>query len=244
MIARPPDRGADKPSAMADDPLQQAFAQAERVAAYCEGPRRFVPGLDALLQMTTQLVAEHVGDDARILVLGAGGGSELQAMAAAQPRWRFVGVDPSRAMLDLAAQTAGDFMDRITMVEGLIDDAPAGPFDAATCLLTLHFLEPAERLRTLLALHDRLKPGAPFVAAHSAFPQEEAERGIWLDRYARFAIGAGFDADMAWNARAAVAASLNTLEPAHDEAILRAAGFRDVSLFYAAFTWRGWICGA
>ena len=28
---------------------------------------------------------------------------------------------------------------------------------------------------------------------------------------------------------------------AQDEAILRDAGFADVSLFYAAFTWRGWI---
>ena len=231
-------------TASSPDPLQEHFAKPEMVAQYLEGPRRFVPGLDALLQMTTQLLAEKAPDDARILVLGAGGGSELRAMAAARPNWRFVGVDPSLEMLDLARQTAHDFMDRIELVEGLIDDAPHGPFDAATCLLTLHFLAPDEREHTLRALHDLLKPGAPFVAAHSAFPQEEPERARWLDRYARFAIGAGFDADMAWNARAAVAASLNTLEPAHDEAILRAAGFQNVNLFYAAFTWRGWICGA
>lgn len=226
------------------DPLQEHFAKPEMVAQYLEGPRRFVPGLDALLQMTTQLLAENVPDDAHVLVLGAGGGSELRAMAAARPNWRFVGVDPSAEMLGLARHTAHDFMDRIELVEGLIDDAPRDPFDAATCLLTLHFLPPDERERTLRTLHGRLKPGAPFVAAHSAFPQEEPERGIWLDRYARFAIGAGFDADMAWGAREAVAASLNTLEPAHDEAILQAAGFQNVSLFFAAFTWRGWICGA
>lgn len=226
------------------DPLQEHFAKPEMVAQYLDGPRRFVPGLDALLHMTTQLLAERAPDNANILVLGAGGGSELRAMAAAEPEWRFVGVDPSREMLNLAGQTAHEHMDRIDLIEGLIDDAPTGPFDGATCLLTLHFLDPIERERTLRALHDRLKPGAPFVAAHSAFPQTEPERSLWLDRYARFAIGAGFDADLAWNARSAVEASLNTLEPAHDEAILRAAGFREVDLFFAAFTWRGWICGA
>jgi tRNA (cmo5U34)-methyltransferase len=46
------------------------------------------------------------------------------------------------------------------------------------------------------------------------------------------------------DARAAVAASLNTFHPEKDEAVLRAGGFRDVSLFYAAFTWRGWIAHA
>lgn len=226
------------------DPLREHFAKPEMVAQYLEGPRRFVPGLDALLQMTTQLLAEVAPDDACFFALGAGGGSELRAMAAVQPQWTFVGVDPSREMLDLAGQTAHEFMDRIRLVEGLVDDAPAGPFDGATCLLTLHFLAPEERERTLWSLRQRLKPGAPFVVAHSAFPQGQMERDLWLDRYARFAIGAGFDADMAWNARAAVAASLNTLDPAQDEAILRAAGFQDVDLFYAAFTWRGWVCKA
>lgn len=229
---------------MTDDPLQQSFTRPDMVAGYCEGPRRFVPGLDALLQMTAQLLAERAPDNARVLVLGAGGGSELEAMASAHPNWHFTGVDPSREMLDLAARTASDHMGRITLVEGLIDDAPDGPFDAATCLLTLHFLGFAERQRTLRALHRRLRPGAPFVAAHMAFPQMGPERDLWLDRYARFAIGSGFDPDLAWNARAAVVTNLQALEPAHDEQILRDAGFCSIDLFYTAFTWRGWICGA
>ena len=31
------------------------------------------------------------------------------------------------------------------------------------------------------------------------------------------------------------------LSPEQDEAVLREAGFSGVSLFYAAFTWRGWV---
>ena len=40
----------------------------------------------------------------RPLVVGAGGGLELEDMARAHSGWRFDGVDPSQPMLDLAAQ--------------------------------------------------------------------------------------------------------------------------------------------
>lgn len=227
-----------------EEPFLKNFSDPEAVSRYPEGPRRFVPGLDALHRMTGLLLAESSPDDARVLVLGAGGGSELLALAQAHPRWTFVGVDPATEMLRLAERTAASHMDRIELVEGYIDDAPAGPFDAATCLLTLHFLDAPERERTVRQIHARLRPGAPFVAAHASFPQGEDERETWLDRYAAYPIASGADPEQVRNARAAVAASLNSFSPEQDEAILRAGGFANVSLFYAAFTWRGWIANA
>lgn len=218
-----------------------AFSNPEAVAKYADGPRRYVPGFADLHRMTGILLAEHAPRDARVLVLGAGGGLELKALAEAHPDWTFVGVDPSEQMLDLARRTLGPLNARVELVRGYIEDAPAGPFDAATCLLTLHFLVPDERRRTARDIHVRLKPGAPFVAAHSSFPQVPEERMLWLSRYAAFAIASGADPEQANGARAAVAASLNTLSPQHDEASLREAGFADVNLFFAAFTWRGWI---
>src|SRR3546814_18092018 len=97
--------------------------------------------------MTGLLLAERVPADAHILVLGAGGGSEMKAMADAYPGWRFTGVDPAGPMLDLAAEVMGADAGRADMVEGYIDDAPAGPFDGATCLLTPPFLQRDERVR-------------------------------------------------------------------------------------------------
>ncbi|WP_414900321.1 class I SAM-dependent methyltransferase [Sphingomonas flavalba] len=231
-------------AAAQDQPFLKSFSDPEAVARYAEGPRRFVPGLDGMLRMTGILLAERAPADARVLVLGAGGGSELRAIADAHPGWTFVGVDPAAEMLRLAERVAGPHRARMELVEGYIDDAPAGPFDAATCLLTLHFLPAAERERTVREIHRRLRPGAPFVAAHSSFPQTPAERGQWLDRYAAFPIALGVEPEQALGARDAVAASLNTFSPEQDEAILRAGGFADPSLFYAAFTWRGWIAHA
>lgn len=217
-----------------------AFSDPEAAARYADGPRRFVPGFEALHRMTGILLAEHAPADARVLVLGAGGGLELQALAEAHPGWTFVGVDPAREMLRQAERTLGPLMDRVTLVEGYIDDAPDGPFDAATCLLTLHFLDPVAREGTVQAIHRRLKPGAPFVTAHSSFPQDDA-RSRWIGRYEAFAVASGADRDQAAKARSAVDAHLHTLAPETDAAVLRASGFRDVELFFAAFTWRGWI---
>ncbi len=218
-----------------------SFKDPAAVARYSEGPRRFVPGLDGLHRMTGLLLAERAAADARILVLGAGGGSELKAMAAAYPGWRFTGVDPAGPMLALAAEVMGPEAVRVELVEGTIDDAPIGPFDGATCLLTLHFLDRAERTRTAAEIRRRLKPGAAFVAAHGSFPQEAGTRDRWLDRYAAYAIASGGDPEQVAKGRQAVATHVAMLSPEEDEAVLRAAGFTGVEPFYAAFTWRGWV---
>lgn len=45
-----------------------AFSDPEAVARYADGPRRFVPGFDALHRMTGILLAERVPGDATVLV--------------------------------------------------------------------------------------------------------------------------------------------------------------------------------
>ena len=220
------------------------FADPQAVANYAEGPPRLVPGFADLQRMSMLLLAESAPRDARVLVVGAGGGLELKVFAEHQPNWRFEGVDPSAEMLKLAEATLGPLVSRVDLHHGYIDVAPEGPFDAAACLLTLHFIPPEERSRTLREIQRRLKPGAPLVVAHLSFPQGEKERSQWLSRYVGFAISSGVDADKAATARSVMEAQLPILTPEQDEAILRESGFTNVSLFYVGFTFRGWIAYA
>ncbi len=221
--------------------LLSHFSDPDAIAKYAEGPPRFMPGYESVQRMTSVLLAEQTPTNAHVLVLGAGGGLELKVFAEAHPGWTFDGVDPAAQMLDQAVQTMGAHAHRANMHVGYIEDAPSGPYDAATCLLTLHFLDADERLRTLKEIHRRLKPGAPFVAAHSSFPQESDQRDLWLSRYAAFALASGADPTQVKQAHETVKAHLNMLNPEHDEALMREAGFKNISLFYAAFTWRGWV---
>ncbi|MBX2806161.1 MAG: class I SAM-dependent methyltransferase [Hyphomicrobiales bacterium] len=225
----------------AEDPFLQHFNNPDAVARYADGPPRYVPGYADLHRMTGVLLDEKTPENGRVLALGAGGGHELKALAEAYPGWTFAAIDPAAEMLKMAKRIVGSARERVEFCEGYIDDAPYGPFDAALCLLTLHFLEADERRRTASEIRRRLKSGAPFVAAHSSFPQDEKERDVWLYRYAAFAIASGADPEEANNARSSVAASLHVCNPQQDEAILREAGFSNVSMFYAAFTWRGWV---
>ena len=215
------------------------FTDPHTVARYTEGPARLVPGLRDLHRMTALLLAEHAGEGAGILVLGAGGGQELDLFARYRADWRFLGVDPSAEMLALAREVTRDHAARIDWHEGYIDDAPTGPFEGATCLLTLHFRPREERLHTLTELRRRLKPGAPLIVAHHSVP--EAGRALWLRRYADFAASNGVPPESARTAAAAIAERLPLLSPTEDEALLQEAGFTDVGLFYAGFTFRGWV---
>ena len=220
---------------------QPSFSDPKAVSGYAENASRLVPGLAHMHRMTGLLLAERVPGDGHILVLGAGGGLELKAFADMQPHWRFTGVDPSQEMLAQARATLGLMSSRVELHQGYIDDAPTSPFDGATCLLTLHFLRADERLRTLAEIHRRLKPGAPFVVMHHSFPNTGPEMDRWLARFAAFSMVTGAPATEAERIIAGLKERLPVLSPDEDVAILRAAGFADIELFYAAFTFKGWF---
>lgn len=218
------------------------FADPTAVASYAADAPRKVPGLADLHRMAGLLLAERAAAAAHVLVVGAGGGLELAALAQSRPAWRFTGVDPSPAMLDLARRAVSPYADRIVLLEGTVDQAPAGPFDGATCLLTLHFLDRAERLRTLQAIRRRLAPSATFVIAHHVAVGDDPQR--WLARSAAFGDRTDVDWAKAMASGEAMAARLPLLAPAEEEALLREAGFADVALFYAALSFRGWVATA
>ncbi len=220
------------------------FSDLQALSSYADRTRRLVPGHADLLKMATVLVSERAPVQAQVLVVGAGGGAELNAFAQTHPRWRFVGVDPSEPMLQVAQATLGPLVTRVAFHQGYVHTAPAGPFDAATCLLTMHFVGLDERLPTLKEIHRRLKPGAPFVMAHLSFPQAPDEKALWLSRYAAFAVSSGVDPEAARRAAPTIGASLPLLGPDEEEVLLQQAGFSRPSLFYTGLAFRGWVAHA
>lgn len=219
----------------------EAFSDPVAVARYAEGPPKLVPGFVDLQRMTLLLLAESVGESAQILVLGSGGGLELKVFADAKPNWSFVGIDPSAEMNRLALTTLGPLASRTELRDGYIDIAPEGPFDGATCLLTMHFMSLEERQRTLAEMHRRLQPGAPLVVAHHSIPKDLHERERWLSRFAAFAVSSGIDRDKATSASVGIGSMLPIISPEEEVQLLSESGFDGISLFYAAFTFRGWV---
>ncbi|MGQ3354912.1 MAG: class I SAM-dependent methyltransferase [Phreatobacter sp.] len=197
--------------------------------------------------MAAVLLHEFVPPTAEILVVGAGGGIELAALAKAGPEWRFTGIDPAKPMLAMAEGrlAAMGAADRVTLIQGFVADAPAGPFDAATCFLTLHFVaDDGSRLALLEETRRRLKPGAPFLLINGCLDKASPRFGRDMARYSAFARFKGAPAEMASMAAATVAEQIHLLPPARDEALLAEAGFHSVEPFYRGLWVHGWLAHA
>lgn len=221
------------------------FADPALAARYVDGPPRFVPGHQDMLRMAAMLLAEDAPADAKVLVLGAGGGIELRYFASAHAGWRFTGVDPSAQMLAVARSTLGELASRCELIEGTIDAAPAGPFDAASCLLTLHMIpDDGSKLATLQAIRSRLHPGAPIVIVDHCLDRRDPQFDRKLDRYARFALQSGAPPEDVARACEGIRHSVPMISREREAALLADAGFREIEIFFAGLLWTGWSARA
>lgn len=221
------------------------FADPALVARYVDGPPRFVPGHQDMLRMAAMLLAEDAPADAKVLVVGAGGGIELKHFAEAQEGWRFTGVDPSAEMLAVARITLGPSALRCNLIEGTVDAAPSGPFDAASCLLTLHMIpDDGAKLATLQAIRCRMRPGAPFVVVDHCLDTSDRQFARKLDRYARFALASGAPPDDVARACEGIRQVVPMISREREAQLLAEAGFNDIEIFYAGLLWTGWSARA
>jgi len=220
----------------------------EMAREYDKGIRRALPTYDAMFRMVQSFLRAHVKDSANVLVVGAGGGNEIVTFGKANPTWTFAGVDPSEAMLEVAMQKAKDegIEERVSIHTGTIEQVEFNEkFNAATCLLVLHFVETVEeKLSLLIKVKENLEPGAPFVLVTMFGDQSKPEfderlnlwKSIWLD----LTDLTEEDVDgMADSVR-----ELSFISATQIEEILQQAGFERVTQFFSTTLFGGWIAHA
>jgi tRNA (cmo5U34)-methyltransferase len=217
----------------------------EMAREYNKGIRRALPTYDALFRMVQSFLRAHVKDSANVLVVGAGGGNELVTFGTANPTWTFAGVDPSEAMLEVALQRAKSegIEERVTIHTGKIEEIKFNErFDAATCLLVLHFIETIEEKRSLLrTVKGLLQPGSPFVLVTLFGDQSKPEfdermnlwKSIWLDLTD---LTQEDVEEMEESVR-----ELSFISAIEIEELLDQTGFERVSQFFSTTLFGGWI---
>lgn len=147
------------------------------VMAYEQVVRGVNMGYEFIFELTLAFLRSLGKRDLDLLVVGAGGGAEIAAFLPDNPGWRITGVDPSRQMLDLAREKAARLgvADRVTLIEGSVDDLPAERrFDAATCVFVLHFLTDDAKRALLGGMRQHLVAGAPAVSVSGCRIDEAA----------------------------------------------------------------------
>jgi tRNA (cmo5U34)-methyltransferase len=159
-----------------------------------------IPGVAGFYRLVRAALEATTAPGASVLLVGAGGGREMETLGPSPHGFRLVGVDPSAEMLERAREVVEhlNLGERAILIRGTVEDVPPDPLhDAATSLLVMHFLpDDGAKDAYLRAIRARLKPGAPLLLAGVSFEDRGAfDRLVPL--FLRHAELAGLAADEA-----------------------------------------------
>ena len=214
------------------------------VQDYLLAVQRINVGYELVFELATALLRAACPNDAHLLIVGAGGGTEVSVFGRAMPRWRLTGVGPSENMLSLARAQVDTYSlaDRVQLIQGTPNDlAPTPTYDAATCInVLMHLPDDGAKLHLLQSIVQRLKPGAPLILVDGVRDNGEALVSAWR-QYAeargmpKAEMEAFLDRDIA-NPR--------VVTEARERELLAEAGLRATTRFFTAFIMNGWIATA
>ncbi|MEM8720029.1 MAG: class I SAM-dependent methyltransferase [Cyanobacteria bacterium P01_G01_bin.39] len=219
----------------------------DRAQQYDLDIRKAIPGYESLHSMAHSLLQTSL-DEAAILVVGSGTGMELVGYAQSNPKWLLTGVDPSLEMMAIAKSELNKvgLSDRVHLHTGYVDSLPiAEPLDAATLILVMHFLpDDGAKLQLLKDIAQRLKPGAKLILADLYGDNSAAYFDMFIKAWQALYFSQ-LDDESKTKAEANFATSINNsiyfVTEARIIELLEAAGFNQVTKFYNAFLFGGWI---
>lgn len=211
-----------------------------------------LPGVDALYRLMHAAIETTLTNGNAVLIMGAGGGREIEALCQSRLNFQITAVDPSESMLTLARAYAQHYQveHRVNFVHGLIDDVPADKhrlvsngYAAATSMLVMHFIDDDGSKRAYLrAIRRRLRPGAVLVLADVCF--ESAEEFTALQPlFVHHAELAGLSGQQARTALEVIA-ELPVIRPARTLELLSEAGFTTIQPLFQTLWYRAWSCRA
>ena len=214
---------------------------------YATLAEKFIPARHAIFTIIEAAFVELLEfRPAKVLVVGAGGGEEIVRLAQKNQSWSFIGVDTYEPMIELAHKRISENVPQAKYELAAIplSDLEETDFDAATCILTAHFVpDDGSKLALFKDIRARLKPGAPLAIVDgvgtSGEPRTELMRRFWKQH----ALLNGADPEMVENnaenfRKVAVVSTERELE------LLAEAGFSDLQPIFKALAIEGWLAFA
>ena len=227
---------------MNDNELKALFDQ--MAPGYDKRWERTAPITQCLYFFLESVFAE-LPEDARILCVGAGTGSEILHLASRFPGWHFTAVEPAGAMLEVCRRRASEagITERCEFHEGYLDSLPAGaPYQAATCFLVSQFiLDKTARSAFFEKIAERLVPGGVLASSDLSTQQDAAGYDDLLRVWQRATTPTDVTDEGLRRMKATYAKDVAVLPPAEVAAILRAGGFEAPRTFFQAGLIRAWF---
>ncbi|WP_428911130.1 class I SAM-dependent methyltransferase [Niallia sp. Krafla_26] len=202
-----------------------------------------IPGYNLMFEAAGTFLS-NVHEEAHLLIVGAGGGKELSLFGSSHPNWIFTGVDPSQPMLEFALEKVEHLgmNERVQLVKGFVEEIPQEVnFDAATCMLVLHFLpDDQSKLALLENIKNRLKPGAPLLLSVPYGDKESPEYKKIMEASEQFYRSKGVSKDMIQEHFDRIQNDVSILSEEKIKRLLEQAGFEMVTQFFTSFNFGGW----
>jgi len=216
------------------------------VEEYDKFIRLFCGAYEEMFKLTHCYLRAILPKQAKILVAGAGTGMEILEFAPGNPGWSFCGVDPSADMLDLAEKKISErnLAGEIELRKGYVYDLKEEEsFDAATCILVMHFLkDDGAKVELLESICKRIKPGAPFVLIDGFGEPGSTDFEKIKEAWKNYPIISGVPRETVENIfNEVIMKTVQFVPESRIMQLLETAGFTRVSKYFSGFLYGGWM---
>lgn len=197
------------------------------------------------LHLLTGAVLSGLPQNAKVLCVGAGTGTEILYLANKFPGWHFTAVEPSTPMLEVFRHRAEEqgISSRCVLHPGYLDTLPSnGSFDAATAFLVSQFIQERQpRSGFFRGIADRLRPGAILVSADLAGDLEAADPRVLNEVWFQLMRDNGIPPEGIEKMREAYIRDVAILPPRNVGDIIALGGFDSPVQFFQAGLIHAWF---
>lgn len=226
---------------MQPEEIQKIFDQ--QAASYDQQWHKLAP-LRETLHLLMAAVFADLPEDASMLCVGVGTGSEMFSLARQFPEWHFTAVEPSSGMLAVCRQRAEELgmTNRCTFHEGYLDSlSGTQSFHCATALLVSQFLlERKMRTDFFRAIAQRLHPDGILVSSDLSADIRSSAYADMLKVWLRLMRGANVSPEDVERLRAGYGRDVAVTTAQDIEAIIADGGFRSSFPLFQAGLIRAW----
>jgi tRNA (cmo5U34)-methyltransferase len=218
---------------------------AKDAAGYDGRIRKLFPFYETIHAAINAAMRVYLAPESELLIVGAGTGAEILELGKTNPGWRFLGVDPAKAMLDLAKEKieAAGLTDRVCLFNGFVGDLPIGKLcDGATSAMIMHFVpDGGGKIEFLRAIASHVKSGAPLVLMDANGDLNAPESELLIEAWKQQQVLADVKWDAVESGMKERVKAIHFVPSKRIEQLLAEAGFHRIQRFFQNFMLSGWI---